>query len=400
MPISADISDLWWLKPQPTQSDPEVGAAYRAAMQMHSQNQYLKQMQAEKIQQAMQLQRDKALSDAVRARGMAEITGHVSEVARTGTWNDPQQEAKFWDIASRYPQSIERNDLDAIYKNTFMEARNRQEKARDFGETTQTKNLTAADAMEQEALRVEEQDPQKAAALRKNSELLRSTILAPSETIESYVDEAGHQQFRITRGPTPAKSEAFGPTVGFKTQMQESMQKYDEAISSLNWLTTHLNETDLGVRGVLKENWAKIAGQAGIEVNTQDLEPRQAIRTLRAALYRTLRSDANIAEPERKQIAAMLPSEGIVESLPAAIAQLNNVKRELTAKTRLGAAKLGVLPATWALSPEEIRKAYKDGQAAIAAGIKPDSPEFRAKYLSMEDAKRALTTYYPDQFPK
>ncbi len=400
MPISTDISDLWWLKPQPTQSDPEVGAAYRAAMQIHSQNQYLKQMQAEKIQQGMQLQRDKALSDAVRSRGMAELTGHVSEVARTGTWNDPAQEAKFWSIAAQYPQAIEKNDLDAIYRNTFLEARNRREKADEFTQTAQTKNLAAADAMEQEALRTEEFDPQKAAALRKNSELLRSTILAPSETIESYIDEAGHQQFRITRGPTPAKSEAFGPTVGFKTQMQESMQKYDEAMSSLNWLTTHLNETDLGVRGFVKEKWAKIAGQAGFDIDTQDLEPRQAIRTLRAALYRTLRSDANIAEPERRQIEAMLPSEGIVESLPVAIAQLNNVKRELTNKTRLGAAKLGVLPATWALNPDEIRKAYQDGKAAVASGIKLDSPEFRAKYLSLEDAKRALNTYYPDQFPK
>jgi len=152
MPISADISDLWWLKPQPTQSDPEVGAAYRAAMQMHSQNQYLKQMQAEKIQQAMQLQRDKALSDAVRSRGMAELTAHVSEVARTGTWDAPEAEAKFWDIASRYPQAIEKNDLDAIYRNTFLEAKRRKQQAdRVALPTAVAKNMRLAEQYDAQA---------------------------------------------------------------------------------------------------------------------------------------------------------------------------------------------------------------------------------------------------------
>jgi len=132
MPIDTNISDLWWLKPnngQPEHHGNEVGEAYAAAMRVNAQNNYLHQLRGQQIEQAMELQRNKAIGDTLRAEGMTALTSHISEVARTGSWDDPEAEAKFWDIASKYPQSIEKNDLDAIYRNTFLEAKRRKDEA-------------------------------------------------------------------------------------------------------------------------------------------------------------------------------------------------------------------------------------------------------------------------------
>src|SRR6266542_2892704 len=131
MPIDTSVADLWWLKPnqgQPERQNNEVAEAYRAAMQVNAQNNYLHQLRGQQIEQAMELKRAKELSDTIRGQGMTEMSSFLSEVARNSGWDDPENEATFWSFGARYPQIFDHNYLTGVYGSTFLEAKRSRER--------------------------------------------------------------------------------------------------------------------------------------------------------------------------------------------------------------------------------------------------------------------------------
>lgn len=143
---SDSISDLWYL--QPDQRD--VGSEWLKGMQVGAQwkqqqieNRFKEEElrnQAIRIRAAAETALAKQVSDAQKANGFAEINAHLANVAENKAWADPKAEAEFWRIAGKYPHVIDHNELDSIYKNTFLAAQQSTEKAReaDLRAATQT----------------------------------------------------------------------------------------------------------------------------------------------------------------------------------------------------------------------------------------------------------------------
>jgi hypothetical protein len=134
------VGDLWWLKPGGGQ-DPTIGSQWLQGMRFgaeQKQQGIANMFEAERVRNEsirMHAAADAALAkqvtDAQKAAGFAEINSHLANVAETKSWDDPKAEAEFWRIAGRYPHVIDHNELDTIYKNTFVETRQRNEKARE-----------------------------------------------------------------------------------------------------------------------------------------------------------------------------------------------------------------------------------------------------------------------------
>lgn len=194
---------------------------------------------------------------------------------------------------------------------------------------------------------------------------LVSSTLRGQETIEMTPGGG----VKIVRGGAGKAGGADVPTTATKTKLQQDLYSHDSAIETLDHLNQNMNESDFGVRGVAKDLWAKVGGQVGVQVDPESLDARNALRLLRASLYRSFRSDANIAEPERKQIEAMFPSEGIIESLPDAISKLNSVKRKLASESMNAAEKLSVKPPRWAII-ETLRQSVKSKKMSEDQAVK------------------------------
>lgn len=126
-----DIDNLWWLKNDTSRVGAEAlqGLQIGANIAANRANQRLKEfdLQNERIrlQSIMDAKLAQQASQTARAQGLAEISSYMAQVASAGAWETPEAEAGFWKLAAKYPQAIERNDIDAMYNNTFGEAKRR-----------------------------------------------------------------------------------------------------------------------------------------------------------------------------------------------------------------------------------------------------------------------------------
>lgn len=137
------IRDLWWLQTD----NPRVGQEALQGIQIGMQNalgrsklaeemrsntagEAIRRFQAEtersNVQSMIDLRLAEKQSLTARSRGLAEISSLLAQTAAKGGWDNPANEEAFWTIAAKYPQSIEKNDLDALYNNTFGEAKRRK----------------------------------------------------------------------------------------------------------------------------------------------------------------------------------------------------------------------------------------------------------------------------------
>ena len=160
----SDISDLWWLKPGGGQ-DNTIGQQWLQGMKFGAdqrQESIDNAFKAEhlrnegiKMKAAAEMALSKQVTDAQKAAGMAEINSHLATVAQNQSWDDPASESEFWRIAGRYPHVIDHNELDNIYKNTFVETRQRNERARQVDQREARLNQAEEDRA---AARIQELD--------------------------------------------------------------------------------------------------------------------------------------------------------------------------------------------------------------------------------------------------
>jgi hypothetical protein len=95
---------------------------------------------------------------------------------------------------------------------------------------------------------------------------------------------------------------------------------------------------------------------------------------------------------ERDAILGALPSTGMFESYPDAIARLQRAKEVLRSRGKVYSTQLGQSVPTWALSKEEVKDRYQRGKLS---GLKPEDPKFKAAgYLTEDDALDALQRFH------
>jgi hypothetical protein len=206
-----DISNLWWLRTDNQRVGAEAlqGLEIGARMAQNKSMLRLKEFEAEterkRIQAALDAKLAEQSTQTTRAMGLSEISSHLALVAKDGAWDKPESEATFWNIAAKYPQSIERNDIDAIYNNTFNEARRRKARASGTGEgTAQMKNDLYAQSLLEEADQIEPDFPDEAKSLRSRAESVRNSgrLYDRSQPLQvEVVAGAGGKSYEVLRLP-------------------------------------------------------------------------------------------------------------------------------------------------------------------------------------------------------
>lgn len=365
-----DTSDLWWLKDRPAESQ----AGWQLGAQMAAQNSYAKQLQRQQMMARMDLQKAKAISDTNRSKGMAEMAALLATVSSTNGWGDPTNRAKVWEIGGRYPEVFDHNMLNGVWKNfeAYDDRKLRQEqelrRISAEGETPQTKNLAAAREKELAAQGLDATNPEEAANLRKEAELLRSTITAPTETIEGYTDEAGHQQFRVVRGP-PTPKDLTKPTTAVATKLQEGLLGAEKAIELGANAFNALTPEAVGVKGqfnkvVINEGLAQLfPGMAKGDVTEAQTLLGNFNEKAIAAL--TASGDKRVSDKDMQRFQRILPKLTAGESLENARKKIQTFLGEIRREARTDAKTLGKDVPDWALTQDEIIDRVQTGKMTV-----------------------------------
>lgn len=210
--------------------------------------------------------------------------------------------------------------------------------------TAMQKDISAATALRQAADQKRQSgDEAGAKADEYKLALMEGRMMGPSETIETT------PQGTVIRRGKAATETSNQPTTAFKSQLQQQLYDSDITMKLLDYAEKNQNASDYGVRGNLKQLLSQWGPQIGIEVDPKTMDVRNTLRIVRAAMIRSLKSDSNITEAERKQLLEALPSESISESVPSAISKLNAVKSRMAIGAQSAAKQLGVPVPEWAI---------------------------------------------------
>jgi hypothetical protein len=400
-----DINNLWWLKPRDTSdigqqalSGLQLGAQMRHQRVLEDLEAKQQQIHAQQVGAQAITQMSKMIDDAAASKGMAELSSHLATVAERGAWDEPWAEAGYWDILQRNPKLGINANADKIYDNTFGASKRYKEKAAGALPAGAVINIpgggrlvgTGGAAHFVPAEKTVPTQLQKLMDLRdelrgmgfdEDADLAQAAAesLSTKLGMRMTTDREGNvtfEQVPIKGGAPPGEL-----TAGFKGRLQEQAHNYDNAMELLSHVESSITAGDVGLRGVGKELWSRIGGQLGVEVNPEQMDVRKSIQLLRATLYKSLRSDSNITEAERKQIENMLPSTGAFESLSDARAALNAVRRELENRTRKASSLMKTPLPIWTLTPEEMGAEYQAGR------------------ITAKELMNAIQKYYPDWKP-
>ncbi len=206
--------------------------------------------------------------------------------------------------------------------------------------------------------------------------LIEGKLLGPTETIETTTPEGVTS--RIIRGK-PAGT-ATDLTTATKTKLQEQMQSQEAPMAAISHIQRNMQASDFGLAGQLGSFMDRYVAQIKPEAaDPRRMTVQNSVRTLRADFVKALKSDSQIAEPERKAIEKAIPSvDTIAQSAPLAMQMLVDAKQRFVAANRNAAKRLGTAPAPWAMSLDELKAAYG------------------AKQISEAEAVDAVQKYFPE----
>lgn len=308
-------------------------------------------------QETMELKR---VSELQSREGMVEMGRVLSEISVNGDWTNPAAKAKFFDVVTRYPALASSPIYDNLLQ-TFQAAEDNKLR-RDLANQQTTQGFAPGPLekdIEYYKTVLAEGDPE---IVRLVKSTLEARAMKSGLSIKFGPDGKIEE---MRQGPQANAVSPEVPTTAFRTQLQQQLHSHDTSMAALAHIEKNIDASDFGLRGMAKELRSKIGGQLGMNIDPKDMDVRNSLKQLRQDLFKSLRSDSNIAEGERKIIEGMLPEVemfDVVESLPSAVGKLMTVKRRLQESSRSAAQKLGVLPPLWTLSNDEIATAVKAGQ--------------------------------------
>lgn len=387
----SDIGDLWWLQPRGQPRDSTRGLALGAQI---AQNRTENQWRQEQAQTLIDQKRAQLRSQEAKIRGISAMSSYLADVASRNAWADPEAMAGAYKILADYPQVFD-DQQGAGFLRNFESAQARVAQAQEHAQTPAIKELNEADRAGREAKAFEDfaieigagkpgfdQATARARNLREREAILKGRQTPTGESIKMY-DREGNLITDISRGGAAKAPAAPGDlTVATRTKLQENMMGYADVAETLAYINKHKDASDFGVAGQFKEMYARVAGQLGVPIPAGTVSTRAAVTTLRAALVKSLRSDSNIAEPERKELEKAIPStKDITESFPTAVDKLNEAARNIFGRSSRAAEDLKQPKPAWVIPPDQLREEFRAGRYGD-----PKSQEAQQKFI--QDLRR------------
>lgn len=146
------INDLWWLKTEPPRD--RLPAMALGARMAEARADNIRQAEALKTRTAMgmmnlmleqerngialQTFRTKQEADILRAKGMADIGEFLGSATANDKLTDPETQAGFWRLTSKYAPYINEQTVNSMWDNTFKSAMDRRARAEGKGDATVT----------------------------------------------------------------------------------------------------------------------------------------------------------------------------------------------------------------------------------------------------------------------
>lgn len=373
--------------------------------------------------------------------GQVEFANTLSEVAKAGGWNDPAARSKVFDVGARFPalmdtpvwkqtmdnfskadvaksnadkwqkmaeqaqQKIELSQQAGVDKDKLTEERIQLLKDKQDLGPKETQLVDQIMSLKQQAKAAQTAgDNAGYQTLTEKADLLTATLpgSGDQETFQGYNDQ-GNPTFQLTRGKGGAKTNFGGATVGMATQAQTKLAKYENATQLINGLQKSLRPMDVGAAGVAGEYLGDRLGPQvpGFEnlFSQQRVDNRAVLGAVRESLMREISDDSRrFSNQDREDIAKILPSTGVLESYPDAMARLDKVKNIIIDRTRTYSEAVGEPLPAFAKTKDEIVSDYQKKSAAIQKAI-TNNPQAAAELQAelakaKEDAKNNLIRFH------
>lgn len=170
------------------------------------------------------------------------------------------------------------------------------------------------------------------------------------------------------------------PTVAVQTRAQDKLMKYENSMELMTQLEKGLRPEHVGLTGaagdiLLDRTLAQFVPGAA---DTNRIQARTALVAAKEGLMREISDDPRFSNRDREEISKALPSSGVFESYPDAMARISTVKQILANRGKVYSSGLGLKPPVWSMSKDEIRDAFQN------------------KQLTEDEAISALTRFHKD----
>lgn len=222
-------------------------------------------------------------------------------------------------------------------------------------QTAAEKNVDAILKAEQGAAAAEASgDKEASKMLRDKAAMLRAEI--SGQQIMMGQDNEGRPIIRIGK-------DMGSPTVATQSRAQEKLLKYENSMELLTQLEKNLKPEHVGVQGAAGEMFLDrtLAQFVPGAADTNRIEARTALIAAKEGLMREISDDPRFSNMDRENIAKALPSSGVFESYPDAVARIKAVKGILANRGKVYSRGIGQKAPGWSLSKEEIRDAFQKG---------------------------------------
>lgn len=345
----------------------------------------------------MEMARDAAMNDAmVQAKtGETVLANKISEGARNGNWTDPSFQSDIYKIGAQYPSLMQTkawaqtigqfgasakaeakaNELSSkndISEQSLAMKQLQLEKAKDT-RTTPEKLLDAADKADDEAASAKGRgdEPAYEKSLKRAASLREAISEHGSEATVIGWDDNNNPQVSITKG---VGSSGKTPTIATQTLAQENIAKYDNAIDLGSTLLKNLQDSDVGVQGVVGNVIGdRLLGDMFPGMSSKSrIDARQAIDVFRNSALRAVADDRSgrFTGKDREDIEAALPSSGMIESGVDAKEKIKGVLKIFKSRGREYSERTGTPLSDKLKNSVEIRTDYQKQQKALDNAVK------------------------------
>jgi hypothetical protein len=200
-----------------------------------------------------------------------------------------------------------------------------------------------------------------------NANLIKAKIVADADKngVAIEFDDQGHPT-RINIG-----GKSTTPP-GITTRVEKTINAAADLVEYGNDLVRLATDSDnVGIWGNARRFAEQWGGQFGMQVNAQSaFDYASATALFRAGATQVLKSDSQIAEPERRELLNRVADAKLGESSASAIAETRYIQRKVAESARRQALRAGRPLAPQLMTPGEIVDAVSNGTMTREDGIK------------------------------